>query len=168
MENINFEIIYEKYFEQVYKYILKISSDVHIAEDITADTFITALVNIDKLKGKSSISTWLISIAKNKYISYLRKNNRISEIHQIPLSYQATDENILENLIDKDNVLHILKILHQIKEPYKEVFMLRILGELSFKDIGEIFRRTDNWACVTFHRAKMMIREKGGIDESKL
>jgi len=165
MDNLNFDVIYEMYFEQVYKYILKISSDIHIAEDITSETFMTALININKFKGNSNISTWLISIAKNKYISFLRKNNRITEIDEIPEIYQSYDQNIVELLVDKDDVNQIFAIVHELKEPYKEVFMLRTLAEMPFRQIGKIFGKTENWACVTFHRAKMMIREKGGIDE---
>ena len=49
-------------------------------------------------------------------------------------------------------------VLHGLEEPYKEVFMLRVYGELSFRRIGALFQKSENWACVVFHRARNKIK----------
>lgn len=159
MAQLSFELIYEMYFERVYKYLLKLSGNQHIAEDITSETFIKAMANAKSFQGKSDISTWLISIAKNCYISYLRKNDKNVDLESLPIYFLSHEDDTDFRLIDREDVNNIYSILHSLKDPYKEVFMLRVLGQVSFKEIGEIFGRTDNWACVTYHRARMMIRE---------
>ena len=65
-----------------------------------------------------------------------------------------------ESLADADTSLRIHRVLHNLDEPYKEVFQLRVFGELSFKEIGSIFGKTETWARVTFHRARMMVKER--------
>ena len=68
---------------------------------------------------------------------------------------------IAKNLFaDADASLRIHRVLHNLEEPYKEVFQLRVFGELSFKEIGSIFGKTETWARVTFHRARMMVKER--------
>ena len=54
----------------------------------------------------------------------------------------------------------IHEYLHNMEEPYKEVFQLRVFGELSFADIGKIFHKTESWARVTYHRARLKLQEK--------
>ena len=61
--------------------------------------------------------------------------------------------------MDKEQAIAIHKLLHKLEEPYKEVFHLRTFGELSFKEIGEVFGKTESWSRVTYYRAKMKIIE---------
>lgn len=166
MGKYSFELIYELYFDQVYRYLLSITKDEDLAEDITSETFMKALLNIDRFDQKSKISTWLISIAKNTYLSYLRKNKKIVDFDVLEQSILSDRDFKLDKLIDKEDASSIYKCVHSLDEPYKEVFLLRVLGELSFKEIAKIFDKSDNWACVTYHRAKRKIIEKGDYDES--
>ena len=66
----------------------------------------------------------------------------------------------MQILADRETAFQIHKILHELKEPYKEIFSLRIFGELSFKEIASLFQKSEHWVCVTYHRAKMMIQQK--------
>ena len=150
------ESLYRAYFQDVYLYILSLSKDEHIAEDITSETFIKAIKSIDTFKGDCDIRVWLCQIAKNCYFSYLRKNKKI--ILTDTLSEHENEINLEKLMISKEGSLKIHKILHSLKEPYKEVFSLRVFGELSFKQIGHIFEKTENWACVTYHRARKKIQ----------
>lgn len=152
------EEIYERYFKDVYLFVYSLSKDQHVAEDITSETFLKVMHSLDSFKGDSDIKVWLFQIAKNTYYSYLRKNGRV--IATEDFTKEADDTNIERKILNKDDSLQLHKILHKLPEPYKEVFTLRIFGELSYKEIGEIFGKTDNWACVTFYRARKKINEK--------
>ncbi len=153
----DFEKIYRAYFDDVYLYIRRLSKDEHVSEEITCETFFKAMNAIDKFRGDCDVRVWLCQIAKNCFYSYYRKNSSV-----MPLEAQEqADENLIEELQkDRDDAIRIRKLLHEIPEPYKEVFMWRVLAEMSFKQIGEMFGKTDNWACVTYHRAKSMISKQ--------
>jgi len=152
------EDIYNNYFKYVYLYIYSLSGDKHIAEDITSETFMKAISSIDSFKGNCDIRVWLCQIAKNTYYSYLRKNKKLVNIDS--LLNQEGDLDVEKEICISEEYKKIHEILHRLDEPYKEVFILRAFGELSFKQIASIFGKSDNWACVTYHRAKNKIREK--------
>lgn len=157
------EEIYERYFKDVYLFVYSLSKDRHVAEDVTSETFLKVMQSLDTFKGESDIKVWLFQIAKNTYYSHLRKNKRVVATEDF--TKEADGTNTEKMVVDKDDLMRIHKILHKLPEPYKEVFTLRIFGELSYKEIGEVFGKTDNWACVTFYRAKKKINEK--MRESK-
>ena len=153
-----FETIYRRYFTDVELYLRAICHDEHLAEELTEQVFFQALKALPKFRGECDIRTWLCAMARNCYLSHLRKTKPtedISEI-QIPDPKQAVEEQIA----DKQQAMQIHRELHDLPEPYKEVFSLRIFGQLSFEDIGSLFGRTANWACVTYHRARQKIRDK--------
>ena len=156
-----FEEIYGEYFDDVYNYIVRLSGNRDVAEEITSETFFKALKAIDGFKGECEIRVWLCQIAKNSYYSFIKKQKRTVDISSADIeSLSQRNETPEEQVIKNDEADRIRKILHLIDEPYKEVFMWRVFADMSFKQIGEIFKKSDNWACVTFHRAKKMIIEK--------
>ena len=156
-----FEEIYGEYFDDVYNYIYRLSGNRDIAEEITSETFFKALKAIDNFKGECEIRVWLCQIAKNSYYSFLKKSKRSVDINDADIeNLSEQNESLEEQVIKNDQAERIRNILHLIDEPYKEVFMWRVFADMSFKQIGEIFKKSDNWACVTFHRAKKMIIEK--------
>lgn len=157
---MEFEQIYKTYFKSVYQYIRQISGDEHIAEEITSETFFKAMKSIGDFRGECDMRVWLCQIAKNTYYSYLKKNSRNTSIDEAELLNIADPTFVEEQIGMQDEVHQIRKILHNISEPYKEVFMWRVFGELSFKEIGELYGKTDNWACVTYHRARKMIQSR--------
>ena len=162
----DFEQLYSTYFNDVYLYILRLSGDEHIAEEITSDTFFKAMKSIDGFRGDCDVRVWLCQIAKNCYYSYTKKRNRTehvdeAEMHEIPDS----DMSVADEFARLDEIERIQKILHDVGEPYKEVFMWRVYANLSFKQIAQIFGKTGNWACVTYHRARKQILER--LEEKK-
>lgn len=159
MTNVEFEKIYGLYFDNVYRYVLKICQNQSIAEEITSDTFFKALKSIDRFQGECDIRSWLCQIAKNTYYTYLRKNKSLVQF-DFSIEKEDLSGNIEEKIVTSESVMSLYEILHLIEEPYKEVFMLRVFGELNFKQIGKIFGKTENWACVTYHRAKRKIQTK--------
>lgn len=157
---MDFEQVYRKYFNDVFLYISRLSGDLHIAEEITSETFLKALTSINKFRGECDVRVWLFQIAKNTYYTYLKKNKITVPLDDVIPYLDDPNSNIDELIFNKAEALRINKILHTIPEPYREVFMWRIFADLSFKQIGQIFQKTDNWACVTFHRSKMMIKQR--------
>ncbi len=155
-----FDKIYKTYFSDVFLYIKKLSGDDDLAEEITSETFFKAMRAIDKFRGDSDIRVWLCQIAKNTYFSYLKKHARWIEIEDLDRLDAQISLNPEENMIVQDKAMRIHSHLHNLPEPYKEVFMLRVFGELSYKQIGKLFSKTENWACVTFYRAKNKIVEQ--------
>lgn len=151
--------IYEQYFTDVYKYLLAVSHDSHIAEELTQETFFKALQKIDSFRGECELRVWLCQIAKNLYFSFQKKKRKY-------LSPDAQDElpcpdgDLFQNLADKEAALEIYRALHHLPEPYKEVFSLRVFGELNFPLIAELFGKSGSWARVTYHRACKKIREE--------
>lgn len=156
-----FEKIYRTYFNDVFLYIRRLSNNENIAEEITSDTFYKAMRSIDSFRGDCDIRVWLCQIAKNCYYTYLKKAGRIDSIEDIEvLNISAQDETVEERLSRQDEAMQIQKILHDVPDPYKEVFMWRVFAELSYKQIGLLFGKSENWACVTYHRARNMIRKR--------
>lgn len=162
----DFEIIYRKYFQYVYYYMLGICGSREIAEEVTQETFFTALTTKAKFQEKSDVRTWLCHIAKNKYISTLRKQKKIEK--DVDLNSIEDHIDFSSQLLQKETAMRIHKYLHMLEEPYKEVFSLRVFGELPFKDIGMIFEKSDAWARVTFSRAKQKIKERMEQDEGRV
>lgn len=152
------EKIYSTYFKDVYLFIYSLSKDKHIAEDITSETFLKVIKSIDSFKGNCDIKVWLFQIAKNSYYSYVRKNKNLVDIESLPEMKDETD--IEKSVLTAEKSMEIHEIIHNLTEPYKEVFVLRVYAELSFKQIGDLFGKTDNWACVIFHRTKNKIKEE--------
>lgn len=158
---MKFEQIYNTYFKSVYHYIRKLSGDEHVAEEITSETFLKAMKCIGDFRGECDMRVWICQIAKNTYYSYLRKSKRAVSIDETELQSIVTPNDFIEEHIGiQDETQQIRKILHTMPDPYKEVFMWRVFGELSFKEIGDLYNKTDNWACVTYHRARKMIQSR--------
>lgn len=151
---MDFEEIYKTYFKSVYKYIRQLSGNEHIAEEITSETFFKAMQSADKFRGECDVRVWLCQIAKNTYRSYLKKNKKTISIDDDIENTIDSAQSVEDKVAERDDARRIRDILHEIPQPYKEVFMWRVFGELSFKEIGELFNKTDNWACVTYYRAK--------------
>lgn len=154
----DFETIYRTYFTDVELYLRAICHDEGLAEELTEQVFFQALKALPRFRGECDIRTWLCSMGRNCYLSYLRKTKPEADIDslQIPDPKQAIED----QFIDRDQAMRIHSVLHMLPEPYKEVFSLRVFGQLSFGDIGSLFGRTANWACVTYHRAKQKIRNE--------
>ena len=167
------EEIYKKYAKNVYRYLMSLTNDKDISEELTQETFFQAIKSIDRFDGSSSITTWLCAIAKNQLFAYRRKHPFTE-----PLEYENSEEERI-SVLDKTDTydssetevfrevqrLEIMKKLHILKEPYREILYLRIFGDLSFKEIGEVFGKTENWARVSFYRGKESLRKELKSDE---
>ena len=151
---MNFDEIYKHYFRDVYHFMLALCRNEALAEEITQETFYKALQNIEHYKGQCKINVWLCQIAKNTYFTYVEKQKRFvqEEIEQ------EDDLKIEQQLVKKEQAFYLHQLVHRLDEPYKEVFSLRVFGELSFSQISLLFDKTESWARVTFYRAKKKIQ----------
>ncbi|MCI1930128.1 MAG: sigma-70 family RNA polymerase sigma factor [Clostridia bacterium] len=155
--------IYAKHSKMIYYFLLSKTSDRDTAEELTQETFYQAIKCIKSFKGKSSVSTWLCGIAENVWHSWLRKQkNTINTLDE-----EASADSVEDKLIIKWDAKEILKYLHSLNEPIREVIYLRLIGNLSFKDIGDIMEKSENWARVNFYRGKEKIIKEVKKDERK-
>lgn len=150
-----FQTVYDQYFADVYKYALSLCRNPDIAEEITQETFFKALKHIDSFRGQCRLYVWLCQIAKNTYFTYTQKQQRTIR-EPVPDGHNDLEE----QLLTEESAFEIHQALHALPEPYKEVFSLRIFGQLSFSRIGQLFGKTESWARVTYHRARLKIKEE--------
>lgn len=152
-----FEEVYRTYFREVELYLRAICKDELLAEELTEQVFFQALKALPTFRGDCDIRTWLCAMGRNLYLSHLRRQRPTESIDELQIPDPR--RSIEEQVSDKQQALAIHKVLHDLPEPYKEVFSLRVFGQLSFADIGGLFGKTANWACVTYHRARQKIQK---------
>ena len=148
--------IYQNYAKMVYKFLLLQTHSEALAEELTQETFYQAVKCSDRFDGSCKVSTWLCAIAKNQLASYLRKNHFYEELDTVELVAPSAEDTYFQT----QQKVALMKELHAIPEPYREVMYLRLFGNLSFREIGEIMEKTENWARVTFYRGKEKLRKE--------
>ncbi len=156
---MKFEAIYERCYRPVYRFALSLCRDEHTAEEIAQETFVKAMAGYRDFRGGSDVTTWLCRIAKNVYFSGRRKRTALP-LETLPEVSDGLSETIADALSDREMALQIHRHLHELDEPYREVFTLRVFGELSHGQIGALFGRTEVWARTTFYRAKTRLQER--------
>lgn len=156
-----FEAVYAEHFDSVYRYVYSLCRDEHTAEEITQEAFYKAMTHMDQFDGKCRLYVWLCQIAKNTCFTYAKRQKRHTEPEE-----DTAQPGIEGQLLEKETAWELHKLLHRLDEPYKEVFSLRVFGELSFSQIGQLFGKSDSWARVIFFRAKTELRRRA--DENQL
>lgn len=158
------EQIYQQHARTVYGFLLTKTQNPDLAEELTQETFYQAVKNIHGFKGSSSVSTWLCGIAKNLLYDHLRRQKKRAGLEAAGEQTEeaAVDSAEEQAFITWDN-LHVLKLLHNLEDPMREVMYLRLIGNLTFGQIGEIMGNSENWARVTYYRGKGKI-----VKEAKL
>ena len=153
---MEFEDAYRRYFRDVYRFTLGLTQDGSLAEEITQETFFKALKAFEKFDGSKDIRSWLFTIARNGFYDHCRAQKRTISQEELP---QELPEGVRieEQVEDEERAFAIHQFLHSMAEPYKEVFTLRVFGELPFEKIGRLFGKSANWARVTFYRARVQI-----------
>lgn len=146
--------------ELIFKYLLKLSRNDSLAEELTQETFFRAYMNFSSLRNKEKASVWLCQIAKNTYYTWYNENKKTDTYKDIEL--QNDTKTVEEAFLKKELSEKALACLHKLEEPYKEVFMLSVFGGFSLKDISSIFGKSESWARVTFYRAKQKLLERMG------
>ena len=151
------EKLYETCYMRVFSYAMTLAGERTQAEEITQETFFRAFSRQSEFRGESDEVTWLCAIAKNYWLDEKRRGKKTEAMPE-----EMTDEGkgVEQAAVDWDTSFRIHMALHGLEEPYREVFELRVFGELSFREIGVIFAKTENWARVTYHRARLKLQER--------
>lgn len=154
------EEIYKEYSKIVYCYLLSLTNNTEIAEDLMQSTFYSAVKNLNKFRNEASMKTWLCKIAKNKWLDYYKKLKKCKETNIDDINDKLLIEKSFEDdYADKEEVLYLYKKINMLDEISKEVIYLRIRAELKFKEIGLIMGKSEEWARITFYRAKIKLKE---------
>ena len=151
------EKLYETCYMRVFSYAMTLAGERSQAEEITQETFFRAFSKQSEFRGESDEVTWLCAIAKNYWLDEKRRGKRTEAMPEEMTDLGSGPE---QAAVDRDSSFRIHIALHQLEEPYREVFELRVFGELSFREIGMIFSKTENWARVTYHRARLKLQER--------
>lgn len=153
--------IYQKYAKTVYRYLLSKTQNEDLADELTQETFYQAIRSIERFDNSCKISTWLCAIAKNQLLMYYRKHPLVEQLDNLQQSSKSVETVVLES----ESKVELLRKLHLCPEPFREILYLRIFGNLSFREIGDIMGKTENWARVTFYRGKEKLRKDLVDDE---
>ena len=154
----DFEKLFNENREFIFKYLMKMTQDISLSEELTQETFFRAYMNFSSLRNKDKASVWLCQIAKNTYFAWFGEQKK--KIPLDDLDAASSDVSIEDAFVQKELSQKALHCLHKLEEPYKEVFMLSVFGGFSLKDISLIFGKSESWARVTYHRARLKIKEE--------
>lgn len=156
------EIIYRQYFETVFKYLFCLTQDVDLTEELTQETFYQAIKTIRNFRGDCKMSVWLCQIAKHIWWKDCDKRSKAKDVPIDNIEFKlSSGEDIEVDIIRKEDKIALYRKLHSLNEKTKEVMYLRLTGELSFREIGDILNQSETWARVTFYRGKQKILKEG-------
>lgn len=162
----SFEELFSRYFGKVYRFALSLTRSESMAEELTQQTFYKALSRIDSFEGRSDAGTWLCSIAKNEYFNHRRRKREQPADPQSAV-FDRTVGDVSGDVERSTDMMQIHRHLHELEEPYREVFMLRVFGELKYAQIASLFGKGESWARVTFYRAKLELQRRIKEEENE-
>lgn len=153
--------IFQDYGDFIFKYLLTLTNNLDLAEELTQETFYQATKSINNFhdNGEAKFSTWLCAIAKNVWLQELNHKNKNQQLQESLQSENIAFYDLEDEYIKNEDKVMFFKKAHQLSEEKREILYLRLLGDLSFKEIGLVFERSENWARVTFYRAKLELRK---------
>lgn len=152
------EKLYRDYFETVYKYLFSITRSRDLSEELTQETFYQAMKTYDSFRGDAKVSVWLCQIAKHLwYKEYKRSSSHTSDSLEDLSDLIPSESSVEQKVVESDAKLKMYQKLQKLDEKTREVMYLRLTGELSFQEIGEILEKNETWARVTFYRGKQKI-----------
>ena len=154
------DAIYKKYCKCVYNFLYKLTNDIELSEELTQETFYTAIKKINTLNKKESIRTWLYQIAKNKWKDYLKKNKKANiNLDENTVENLVANYDIEEDMIAKDNIIEFYKKIHMLDIDTREIIYLKIIRNFTFKEISQILGKSEEWARTKFYRGKLKLKE---------
>lgn len=154
------DAIYIKYCKCVYNFLYKLTNDIELSEELTQETFYTAIKKINTLNKKESIRTWLYQIAKNKWKDYLRKNKKANiDLEENTVENLVANYDIEEDMVAKDNIIEFYKKIHMLDIDTREIIYLKIIRNFTFKEISQILEKNEEWARTKFYRGKLKLKE---------
>ena len=156
--------VYREYSQMVYKYLFSLTGDAHVAEEVTQETFYQAVRSVDRYDGSCKVSTWLCQIAKHLWYREMERRKR-KGTSELTADMESLEKPVEEQLTLKEEKMELFRKVHVLDEISKEIVLLRVTGAFSFKEIAELFGKNENWARVTYYRAKQKILKGGEKNE---
>lgn len=157
---ITFQDVYDENANKLYAFLLSLSGDQTLADDLLQETFLQAIEHIDRFQGRCSIYTWLCEIGKNLWLKELRHNKHFSDIPIDETSHLPISDTPEACILRKEEYARIQQAMIRLEEPYRNVFILRAYSNIRFKEIAAIYGKSESWARVTYFRAKTRIMEE--------
>lgn len=154
-----FEEVYGQYAQDVYRFLLKLSGDEVLAEDLLQDTFMSALIHIGSFEGRCSLYTWLCEIAKNAWLREIKRRKRFVDTPDMEILFPKVIS-AEDQVIREEEYRQVSRAVRNLQEPYLNVFVMRVFGDIPLKDIAELYGKSESWARVTFYRAKTQIQQE--------
>ncbi len=148
------EELYREYSKIVYRFLLSLCRDAQLAEELTQETFLQAFLSLERFDGSCKLSVWLCQIARHLFYQHLRKTGREVPTEQSGIRKSVAADNTERAAVTKLELMDVLKEVQKLPPQMREVIYLRVMGQLSFREIGEIVGKSENWARVTFYRGK--------------
>lgn len=153
--------IYERYANQIKRFLICLTANVELAEELTQETFYQAVKCIDRYDGSCKMSVWLCQIAKHQFYDYLKKQKHYQKVSlDTIMTFSSGDKNPEETVLHQEKMKHLSVQIENLAEPYQQIFLLRVMNEMSFREIGEVFQKSENWARVSYYRAKEQLKLK--------
>jgi len=157
----NMDDLYRDYFQIVFKYLFCLTHEADLSEELTQETFYQALRTYEHFRGDSKVSTWLCQIAKHLWIKEIEKRNRfVSDPIETLSVHIPVNENVEQEVLKNESKIERYRRLQNLDETTREVMYLRLTGELSFREIGDILKKNETWARVTFYRGKQKLAKE--------
>ena len=148
--------IYQQYARTVYRFLLSLTHDSDLAEELTQETFYQAIRTSNHYDESCRITTWLCGIARNAFLTHLRKHPVQEDIEEQDIPVDSAEKDALRSV----ERMELFRLLHSLEDPFREVMYLRIFGDLSFREIAQVLDRSENWARVTYYRGKEKLKEQ--------
>jgi len=152
-----FQKVYEEYAQAVYRFLLSLSGSEDLAEELLQETFYQAFLHINQFEGRCNLYTWLCQIGKNAWIKECRRNKRYSDVNWDELTIPSQELLMEDQMIAKDEYRKVHQCIRKLHDPFRDVFILHAIGGIKLKEIACMYGKTENWARVTYFRAKQQI-----------
>ena len=158
----DFELIYEEFHIPIYKYLMRLTGDELLSEELMQETFYQAYKSILRYNGKSTLFTWLCAIAKNCYFKYLRKGKQMLINVELLEQELFSDESLNpEQVLEKKETLSaVVDALMGMKKIYRDVIVMRVYFECSYKELSQVLGISENTAKVRYHRGVELLKSK--------
>ena len=159
------EKIYKEYSVSVYKYLLCLTHDKDISEELTQETFYKAILNVHKFKGECKISVWLCQIAKNLYFNTSKKRKKLESINEEDIRLMPDQNSFEDDIIFNEEREWLYKSIQKLDKVTQDIIYFRIQGNMSFKEIGHVLGKTESWARTNFYRGKQKLKEEENYEK---
>lgn len=153
----NFEKVYKDHARSVYRFLLALTGEEHMAEELLQETFYQAFIHIDQFEDRSSLYTWLCQIGKNAWLKECKRKKRYVETAWEELKLPDKEPPPDVQCMQKEEHMRMRQAILKLEEPYKEVLLLHAYGGIKLKEIAGMYGKTESWARVTYYRARQQV-----------